>query len=133
APLVVRALGPLEIIRDGNPVDASSLSLRARELLLFLLCHRGATKEQIGAALWPDADASRLRNNFHVTLHRLRKVLGDGDWIVVNGETYAVAKDVVFDVDTFERDLRARRYVQAIEQYRGDFFANAMAGEWAEE
>jgi len=133
APLVVRALGPLEIIRDGDPVDATALSLRARELLLFLLCNRGATKEQIGAALWPDADASRLRNNFHVTLHRLRKVLGDGDWIVVNGETYSVAKDVVFDVDAFERDLRARRYVQAIEHYRGDFFANAMAGEWADE
>jgi predicted ATPase/DNA-binding SARP family transcriptional activator len=133
AALAVRALGTFEVIRDGAPVDPAALSLRSRELLLFLLCNRGATKEQIGAALWPDADASRLRNNFHVTLHRLRKVLGEGDWIAVNGETYSVAKDVVFDVDAFERALRAKRYEQAVELYRGDFFANAMAGEWADD
>jgi predicted ATPase/DNA-binding SARP family transcriptional activator len=132
-PLLIRALGTLEVIRDGAQVDVSSLSLRARELLLFLLCNRGATKEQIGGALWPDADASRLRNNFHVTLHRLRKVLGEGDWISVQGDTYSVARDVAFDVDTFQRDVRAKRFEQAIAAWRGDFFANSMAGEWADD
>jgi predicted ATPase len=65
APLRVRALGPLEIFREGEAVEESA---RSRELLLFLLVHpSGRTKEQIGAALWPDADPSKLRNNFHVT------------------------------------------------------------------
>ena len=137
APLRVRALGSLEILRDGALVEESA---RSRELLLFLLCHpSGRTKEQIGAALWPEADPSKLRNNFHVTLHRLRKGLGAAEWIVVDGDTYALdrSRGVDFDAEVFEREagaaIRAKnadRLARAIELYRGDFFENAASGEW---
>jgi DNA-binding SARP family transcriptional activator len=137
AAVKVRALGPLEITRDGVAVEES---LRARELLLYLLCHRsGRTKEQIGAALWPDVDAAKLRNNVHVTLHRLRKLLGDADWISVDDETYAIdrKRGIELDADVFEREagaaMRARsadRLAQAIDLYRGDFYENATSGEW---
>jgi predicted ATPase/DNA-binding SARP family transcriptional activator len=134
APLIVRALGTFEIVRDGAPIDAAGLSLRAREMLVFLLINRGAcTKEQIGAALWPDADASRLRNNFHVTLHRLRKILGEREWVLAQGDSYSMAKGVEFDVDLFEREVKAKRYDRAVALYRGDFLANVAAGEWADE
>jgi len=136
-PLRVSALGPLEIVRDEAAVEESA---RSRELLLFLLCHpAGRTKEQIGAALWPDADPSKLRNNFHVTLHRLRKGLGAAEWIVVDGDTYALdrSRGVQFDAETFEREagaaVRSRdaaRLAKAVELYRGDFFDNATSGEW---
>jgi predicted ATPase/DNA-binding SARP family transcriptional activator len=135
APVIrVRALGPLEIRRGDANIDVGS----QRDLLLFLLCHpNGATKEQIGAALWPDADPARLRNNFHVAVHRLRKALGGSEWVVVEGDTYAIKPGVDFDATTFERDanaaLRARdatRVARAIELYRGDFFASGAAGEW---
>ena len=136
-PLTVRALGPLQIVRAGEPVEESA---RSRELLLFLLCHpSGRTKEQIGAALWPDAEPAKLRNNFHVTLHRLRKSLGAAEWIVVDGDTYAVdrSRGVEFDAETFEREASAairtrepRRLAAATELYRGDFFESAAAGEW---
>ncbi|HYO76568.1 MAG TPA: BTAD domain-containing putative transcriptional regulator, partial [Thermoanaerobaculia bacterium] len=111
-----------------------------RDLLLFLIVHpNGAPKEQIGAALWPDAEPSKLRNNFHVTVHRLRKSLGAAEWIVVDGDTYALdrSRGVDFDAEVFEREvtaaLRARnadRVTRALELYRGDFFENASAGEW---
>jgi predicted ATPase/DNA-binding SARP family transcriptional activator len=137
APLRVRALGPLEIFREGQQVEESA---RSRELLLFLLCHpSGRTKEQIGAALWPEADPSKLRNNFHVTLHRLRKGLGAAEWIVVDGDTYALdrSRGVDFDAEVFEREataaIRARnadRLARAVDLYRGDFFENTNAGEW---
>jgi predicted ATPase/DNA-binding SARP family transcriptional activator len=140
APLRVTALGPLEIARDEGTVEESA---RSRELLLFLLCHpSGRTKEQIGAALWPDADPSKLRNNFHVTLHRLRKGLGAAEWIVVDGDTYALdrSRGVQFDVEIFEREagaaIRSRdanRLAKAVELYRGDFFDNATSGEWYHE
>ena len=140
APLVVRALGKLEIVVGGERVDEGA---RARELLLYLLCHpAGRTKEQIGAALWPDADPQKLRNNFHVTLHRLRKILGGAGWIVVDGDTYALDRRaaVDFDAATFEREatagLRARdaaRLARAVASYRGEFFANAAAGEWVDD
>ncbi len=135
APLIrVRALGPVEVRRGDQVIDTGS----QRELLLFLLVHpNGATKEQIGAALWPDADPAKLRNNFHVSVHRLRKALGGNEWVIVEGETYAVKPGIDFDAATFERDanaaLRAKdaaRLARAIDLYRGDFFANATSGEW---
>ena len=129
--LRVRALGTLEIGLDGKLVDAG----RSRELLLYLLSHpSGATKEQIGAALWPEADAARLRNNFHVTVHRLRKTLGSADWVLVEGETYSLKPGIEYDVAAFERDAKssdAARLAKAIALYRGDFFENATSeGEW---
>jgi predicted ATPase/DNA-binding SARP family transcriptional activator len=137
APLRVRALGPLEIFRESESVEESA---RSRELLLFLLTHpSGRTKEQIGAALWPDADPSKLRNNFHVTLHRLRKGLGASEWIVVDGDTYALdrARGIDFDAEVFEREalaaIRAKnqeRLARAVDLYRGPFFENAGSGEW---
>jgi predicted ATPase/DNA-binding SARP family transcriptional activator len=137
ASLKVLALGPLEIWRDGRLLEAAAQSGRSRELLLYLLSHpRGCTKEQIGAALWPDVDPARLRNNFHVTLHRLRKAIGS-DWVVTHGETYAIErKGVEYDVDTFEKEARAQdpaKVAHAIELYRGDFFANATPAEWVDD
>lgn len=137
APLRVQALGPLEIYREGQHVEESA---RSRELLLYLLCYpAGRTKEQIGAALWPDADPAKLRNNFHVTMHRLRKALGAAEWIVVDGDTYALdrSRGAELDAELFEREataaIRAKhieRLEKAVELYRGDFFENGSNGEW---
>jgi len=137
--LRVRALGPVEIERDGEPVEGER---RARELLVFLLTQpKGATKEQIGAALWPGTDAARLRNNFHVTLHRLRKMLGGAEWISIENETYCIdRKNVDFDVDAFESEARAAirsgdaaRIARAAALYRGDFLQNASGAGWHED
>ncbi|MCU1348901.1 MAG: Signal transduction response regulator / Disease resistance protein [Acidobacteria bacterium] len=144
--LRVRALGPLEIYRGGELVDVAAQSIRARELLLFLLTHpQGCTKEQIGAALWPDVDPARLRNNFHVTLHRLRKSLGAAELVAVEGETYAIDRSGGFDFDaeTFEREVTLAlkkkdealpRLAAAVPLYRGDFFENGSgSGEWLDD
>jgi predicted ATPase/DNA-binding SARP family transcriptional activator len=126
SPLRVLALGPLEIYRDDARVDGASQSARASELLLYLLCNpKGVTKEQAGAALWPEADPARLRNNFHVTMHRLRKTFGD--CVVVQNDVYAPARGIEFDVAELQRDPR-----RALDLYRGDFFENASS-EWAEQ
>jgi predicted ATPase/DNA-binding SARP family transcriptional activator len=137
--LRVRALGTIEIERDGEPVEGER---RARELLLFLLTQpKGATKEQIGAALWPGTDAARLRNNFHVTLHRLRKMLGGAEWIAIEDEVYCIDhKNVDFDVEAFQSEARAAirsgdaaRIARTAALYRGDFMENTSAAGWHEE
>jgi DNA-binding SARP family transcriptional activator len=137
--LRVRALGPMEIERDGERIEGER---RARELLLFLLTqHKGATKEQIGAALWPGVDASRVRNNFHVTLHRLRKMLGGPEWISIENETYRIdRKNVDFDVDAFVSEGRAAirsgnagHLARAAALYRGDFMENTSGEGWHED
>jgi predicted ATPase/DNA-binding SARP family transcriptional activator len=135
APVVrVRALGPVEVWRGDTLLDIGS----QRDLLLFLLSRPlGATKEQIGAALWPDADPGKLRNNFHVNVHRLRKILGGNEWVEARGDMYVIRAGIEYDAGTFERDaiaaLRARdvpRLERAVALYRGDFYENGSVGEW---
>jgi DNA-binding SARP family transcriptional activator len=135
APLLhVHALGPVEVRRGDEVLDVGS----QRDLLLFLLAHpQGATREKIGASLWPDADPARIRNNFHVNVHRLRRTLGGNEWVIAAGDTYAIRTGVDYDAATFERNanaaLRARdaaSLARAVELYRGEFFQNATSAEW---
>ena len=146
-PLRVYALGPLHVLVEDELVDAAAWgSARPRELLVYLLMHpEGRTKEQAGLAFWPDASTPQLRNNFHVTLHRLRKALGNPDWVTLSGDRYRVDPAVLeeFDVVEFERDLvAARRAIkrqqdgaaaqleQVLARYRGDFLDGEPVSDW---
>ena len=150
--LDVRALGPLEIRRDGVllPADAWRY-VRPRELLLYLLAHpAGRTRDQIGLVFWPDSSAAQVKNSFHVTLHHMRKALGRADLIALDGERYRVRWElgVRFDARAFAdaiqpaiRQLKAarsgadvseplERIRSAVELYRGDFLEDESAGDW---
>jgi len=144
--LRVNALGPLEITVDGERLaGAAWSSAKPRELLLYLLCHpAGRTRDQIGLALWRDASPAQIKNDFHVTLHHLRRVLGRLDWIVFAEGRYRINPRFVveFDVRQFEAELRAGRaalaktgdaapLARALERYRGDFLEAAAAGDWS--
>jgi predicted ATPase/DNA-binding SARP family transcriptional activator len=144
--LRVCALGPLRVERAGTEVPREAWgSSKTRELLLFLLSHpSGCTREQVGAALWPDASAPQVRNVFHVTLHRLRKALGRADWIVADDGRYRVAPGlrVELDAERFERDVtealrlpadasgRLPLLARALETARGEFLEQEPVGDW---
>lgn len=147
-PLVVRALGHLEVRLHGQPVEPAAWgSARARELLLMLLTNpRGLTKEQVGTALWPEASSAQLRNAFHVTLHRLRKALGGTDRIISVDERYRLSPslEVEFDAISFDRQMSAaltaarrsaadasRLLEGALALYRGPFLEGESVGDWA--
>jgi DNA-binding SARP family transcriptional activator len=145
--LRVLALGPLQVMVGDRVVDASAWgSARPRELLVYLLAHpEGRTKEQVGLAFWPEASTAQLRNNFHVTLHRLRKALGGANWVTLTGDRYAVDPALIaeFDAADFERDVVAARRAlkrqqagaaaqleQALARYRGDFLDGEPVSDW---
>ena len=145
--LRVLALGPLQVFVDGKLVESTAWgSARPRELLVYLLMHpEGRTKEQVGLVFWPDASAAQLRNSFHVTLHRLRKALGNPEWITLAHDRYRVDPAVLeaFDVLEFERDVAAARrslkrqeegasakLEQALARFRGDFLDGEPVGDW---
>jgi DNA-binding SARP family transcriptional activator len=105
----------------------------------------GRTKEQAGLAFWPDSSTAQLRNNFHVTLHRLRKALGNPDWVSLANERYRIEPTAIeeFDVLAFEREVSAARrslkrqqegaaaqLEQALTRYRGDFVDGEPMGDW---
>jgi DNA-binding SARP family transcriptional activator len=145
--LRVRALGALEVCVGDRVVPSSAWgSARPRELLAYLLLHpEGRTKDQVGLAFWPDASPAQLRNNFHVTLHRLRRALGSADWVTLVGDRYQVDPALVesFDALEFERDVAAARRAlvrqregavelleRALAAYRGDLLDGEPAGDW---
>jgi len=147
AALRVLALGPLQVFVDGKLVESMAWgSARPRELLVYLLMHpEGRTKEQVGLVFWPDASAAQLRNSFHVTLHRLRKALGNPEWVTLVHDRYRVDPAVIeeFDVLQFEREVAdARRSLkrqeegasarleQALARFRGDFLDGEPVGDW---
>jgi DNA-binding SARP family transcriptional activator len=109
------------------------------------LCNpQGVSREQVGAAIWPDASTAQLRNSFHVTMHRLRKGMPDASWIEAVGERYRIAPvvRVLFDVAVFEtetvaclRELRrgldpSPRLRATLALYRGDFLQGEKVGDW---
>ena len=136
--LVVHALGPLRIHCEDAPTEDAWSSAKARELLVYLLCHpRGRTRAEIGLDFWPDASAAQVKNSFHVLLHRLRKGLGRPELVVLDDDRYRIdpAAGVWFDALAFEPALRAahadaERLARAIELYRGDLLADEPAGDW---
>jgi predicted ATPase/DNA-binding SARP family transcriptional activator len=144
ADLRVSALGPLEIYRGDELLSVDRWSYaKPRELLLYLLCNpAGATKEQIGAAIWPNGTSAQVRNNLHVTLHYVRKALGSSDWIVYADDRYQISRTrtVSFDLDTFEEaadtiignpeaaDDAGIDDVLAL--YRGDFLGSESCSAW---
>ena len=152
--LEMRALGPLEILRDGAALpDSAWRYARPRELLLYLAAHpEGCTRDQIGLVFWPDASTTQVKNNFHVMLHHVRKALGRADLVTFERDRYRINWDVEggvrFDARTFEemakaelRTLKTEKTPQALDEaaarlrdamslYRGDFLADAEAGDW---
>lgn len=147
APLVVRTMGGLSVTVDGERIDAAMWgSARSRELLVFLLCHpHGVTKEQVGAAFWPESSQAQVRNAFHVTLHRLRKALRHAEWIVVQQDRYMLDTGgaVDFDADRIERGMTAAlRLVarknptaadaldDALTLATGEFMQGEAVGDW---
>jgi predicted ATPase/DNA-binding SARP family transcriptional activator len=141
------ALGPLQVFVGERLIEPGAWgSARPRELLIYLAMHEaGRTKEQAGLAFWPDASAAQLRNNFHVTLHRLRKALGNAEWVALAGDRYRIAPEALehFDVREFEhevveaqRSLQRReegavgRFERAVGLFRGDFLDGEPVGDW---
>jgi len=143
--LRVLTLGTFEL--EGETVEVGAWSYaRPRELLLFLLLNpRGVTRQEIGDAIWPDSAAAQVKNSYHVTLHHLRKRLGDPSWIVLEGERYRLARErgIEWDAERFEKGIRALlrsserpdpgRLEAILARYRGPLVDGAGGARWLED
>jgi DNA-binding SARP family transcriptional activator len=82
----VRTLGKFQLARGNAPVEASGKGPgRPIELLKVLVALGGENvrTDQIADALWPHVDADYAHNSFTATLHRLRRLLGDEDAVLL--------------------------------------------------
>jgi predicted ATPase/DNA-binding SARP family transcriptional activator len=146
SPLRVRALGTATVeLGDAELTAADWGYAKPRELLFLLVTSPPLTREQLGAALWPDLARRQLGNALHTALRELRRALGDPEWVLYSGGRYSFnrAREHDCDVDTFEAALAAASRARpaetalpdlqrAIAAYGGDFLAGMTAGEWAQ-
>ena len=143
--LRIRALGAATVQRDDAAVTAADWGYaKPRELLFLLASSPPMSRDQVGAALWPDLSHQQLGNALHTALRELRRALGDPAWVVYSDGRYRfnTAREHQYDVETFEQALAAARSARpaaaalpdlqrAVAAYRGDFLAGMAAGEWA--
>jgi LuxR family maltose regulon positive regulatory protein len=74
--LELRLLGPVELVRDGVPVDAPDWRReRVRSLLAHLVLQRPVGRERLADDLWPALDADSQLHNLRVNLAHLLRVL----------------------------------------------------------
>ena len=113
--LRIRALGAATVHRGDTLVTVADFGYaKPRELLFLLVSSPPLTREQLGAALWPDQSRQQLGNALHTALRGVRRALGDPGCVVYVDGRYTVdrSRPLDCDVDTFERSLAAARRAQ---------------------
>ncbi|MGD8386329.1 MAG: BTAD domain-containing putative transcriptional regulator [Desulfobacteraceae bacterium] len=88
-PLRISTLGNFEIGLDGKPFTPSGRTRQKPLILLKVLIAlggKGVSEARIQDILWPDMDGDAAHNAFSTTLHRLRKIVGQGKAIVMSHE-----------------------------------------------
>jgi len=145
APLSIRTLGIPEITVNGKVVQMSDWRTQSvRDLFLYFLYRQSAvTKEQVGAALWPEIrDSQALKARFKNEIYRLRRAVGK-DAIVFEDEYYRFnpQMDYEYDVEAFDSHLlraqkttssviRIEQLQKAVDLVNGAFLADVDA-DWA--
>jgi ATP/maltotriose-dependent transcriptional regulator MalT/DNA-binding SARP family transcriptional activator len=105
-PFQICTLGGFRLARDSAPMEFAARGPgRPVELLkvLVALGGRNVRAEQLGDALWPQADADYAHKSFTATLHRLRRMLEEEDALVLRDGRLTLSPGH-FWVDTWALD-----------------------------
>ncbi len=112
-PLRVYTLGRFSLVRDGLPLRYTRKAPSKPLLLLKVLLACGGRQVgagNIAATLWPDKDGDLAQQSFEITLHRLRKYLGDDGFLLLeDGRLTLNSAKVWVDAWEFERHLSELR------------------------
>ena len=139
----VLTLGDESVECDGVPVTTADWrSSRAKEFFLYILFEGARSREELSLVFWPDSSSSRVRSNFHTTLYRARRALGE-NVIVFENDLYRINPDVSIwcDALVFQSYIRQAQmlsysdvraddlYRKVVDYYRGEFLP-ALDAEW---
>ena len=135
-PLQVYTFGQFEVLRDGRPLEYSRKAPKKTIALLKAIIAFGGSnvrEQRLVDAFWSDEEGDVATRSLGAALHRLRKLLGDGDAIVQQGNALSLDKARVWvDVWALE-DLLARADADAsgiMALYRGAFLAEDDGEPW---
>jgi LuxR family transcriptional regulator, maltose regulon positive regulatory protein len=135
-PLQVYTFGQFEVLRDGRPLEYSRKAPKKTIALLKAIIAFGGSnvpEQRLVDAFWSDEEGDVATRSLGAALHRLRKLLGDADAVIQQGNALSLDKARVWvDVWAFE-DLLARPDAEASEiigLYRGAFLAEDDGEPW---
>ena len=108
-PVRLRVLGGFSVELDGAPLPASRKeSRRLLELLQLLAAHGtdALAQDVVADALWPDAEGDAARNSLDNAVHRLRRLLGGEDRVLLRHGALALNRERCWvDVDALTRQV----------------------------
>jgi DNA-binding SARP family transcriptional activator len=144
-PVRIRVLGTFGIEVDGVPLVFERKSqARPLELLKALVTWgaRGVRAEVLIEALWPDAEGDAGQRAWDVTLHRLRRLLGRHEVLVLSDSKLSLHPGRVWiDVWAFESFVEALAVdhdkdechalaLELLRRYAGEFLAHERSQPW---
>lgn len=96
--LALYLLGSPRIEVDGKAVK---MQRRKAVALIAYLAVTGEShsREKLATLLWPEHNASSIRNNFRVALAEIRRKLGGEEWLAVDGEHVGLKQSAGLWVD----------------------------------
>jgi LuxR family transcriptional regulator, maltose regulon positive regulatory protein len=145
-PIRICALGGFDLTIDGVAfASGAKPQRRPLDLLKVLLVSNGSS---VGAAeladkLWPDSDGDTARNSLQVAVHRLRRLLGRDQAVVVQDRKVCLDHELcAVDLWTFGREAQhlmraypeapsfAEKAAETLRLYRGHLFAHEADQAW---
>lgn len=116
-PLRVYTLGRFSLVRDGSPLRYTRKApSKPLQLLKALIAYGGRQVgiSNLAGTLWPDKEGDLAHQSFDITLHRLRKYLGDDTYLLLeDGRLTLNSEKVWVDAWEFERHLGELRTYMA--------------------
>jgi len=116
--LTIQTMGKPQVRVNGKLVTRSHwLSASVRDLFFYLLLSpRPLSKDEIGAAFWPEIDPDTLKLRFKNNLYRLRHALGT-DVVLFENNMYFFNRhqDYELDVEEFDSHITQARIAGPLE------------------
>jgi len=142
-PVKIYTLGRFRLEIGGRPPKFSGKGqIKPLELLKVLIAFGGRSvpEQRLAEVLWPDTDGDTAQQAFATTLHRLRRLLGQGQALRLENSCLSLDSRIVWlDMWTFERRLDPASHLDApvthdarygapqeetLKLYQGEFLAH---------
>jgi tetratricopeptide (TPR) repeat protein len=137
----IYCLGNFRIVRDGSPLHyPNRTQKKVLEMLKALIMFGGQDVDEIKLTetVWPDVDGDRAHQSFKTTLHRLRKLLGTHDVILVRDGGVSLNRRSCW-VDTLALGSLLKSKLEnrngserLLALYRGTFLEKESSLSWAQ-
>ncbi len=127
-PLKLAVLGKLQINRDSHAL-VEQLPLKGQALLVYLMLNRQPySRAALAGLLWGEMPDEVAKTNLRLTISRLRKVLGLGDYLLASRQSVSFNFERPHNLDAAEFEkasrpatLSATSLHHLLSLYRGDF------------